>query len=213
MPPHLQEVNAPRRIVVEDGYSNEVADVVRNEKFTKDSFWRQNGQASWNQHVESGSMTNQAILTTQVVHWTGGHVTPANQPIDQVWYVSGTTAANVPTNYWAVVADQNFNIIAKSTDLLTTAWSANTAKGFTLSATWTPDRDTPVYVGLMVKATTPPSLMGFVTQATAQFQMVPYLSATSDSGLTTPAAYTSVGSRSASGFLAYCYLGYSGGPG
>jgi hypothetical protein len=98
-------------------------------------------------------------LTTQVMLSVGVPV-QAGEPIGTITFLSGATAAGTPTNYWAALYDTAGVLMAQSADQLTAAWAADTAKVFTL-ATPQAARDAGIYyAALMVKATTPPSLMG-----------------------------------------------------
>lgn len=63
-------------------------------------------------------------------------------------------------NQWAVISDASRNVDAVSADPTSAAWNANTEKTFTLSSSWIAPSTGVFYVGLMVAATTVPSLHG-----------------------------------------------------
>jgi hypothetical protein len=100
-----------------------------------------------------------AALTTQVMLSVGVAV-QAGEPIGSISFLSGATAAGTPTNYWAALYDPAGNLIAQSADQLTAAWAADTVKTFTLAGSPFAGAAGIYYAALMVKATTPPSLMG-----------------------------------------------------
>lgn len=134
-----------------------------------------------------------SALTTQVM-LSVGVALQRGELVSTLTFLSGATAAGTPTNYWAALYDVAGNLMAQSADALTAAWAADTAKTFTLA---TPVASTVAgiyYAAIMVKATTPPSLMGrSVNRAAAAGAIVAgqkVLSQTSGSGLTGTAPAT-----------------------
>jgi hypothetical protein len=134
-----------------------------------------------------------AALTTQVMLCVGVPV-QGGEPVASITFLSGATAANVPTNYWAALYRPDGTLIVQSPDKLTAAWAADTAVTFTLSAPFGGGDAGVYYAALMVKATTPPSLMGrSVNRATASGAIASgqkILAQTSGSGLTGTAPAT-----------------------
>lgn len=59
---------------------------------------------------------------------------PASTPCTNLTCMSMTTPANLPTNWWMALYDVNGVLIRQSTDQLTTAWGANTAKTLALDS-------------------------------------------------------------------------------
>lgn len=100
-----------------------------------------------------------SALTTQVMLSVGVPI-QAGEPIVSLSFLSGATAAGTPTNYWAALYDPSGALMAQSADQLTAAWAADTAKTFTLTTPQAASVSGIYYAALMVKATTPPSLMG-----------------------------------------------------
>lgn len=132
-----------------------------------------------------------AALTTQVMLSVGVPVQPG-EPIGSITFLSGATAAGTPTNWWFALYDPAGLLIAQSADQLTAAWAADTAKTLTIPAFAGPAGI--YYAACMVKATTPPSLMGrSVSRAPAAGPIVTgqkVLAQTSGSGLTGTAPST-----------------------
>jgi hypothetical protein len=108
---------------------------------------------------------------------------------------SGATAAGTPTAYWFALysAAATPALLAQSADQATAAWAANTVKTLALA---TPQLITVAgvyYVGLMVTATTPPTLVGKsvgIAGAAASVLSSKVLVQTSGSSLTTTAPAT-----------------------
>ena len=105
-----------------------------------------------------------AILTTQVM-LNVAVVLQAGETVTNITFKSGTTAAGTPTNYWFALYDDSATpaLLAQTADQLTAAWAANTAKTLALSAPQTVPRSGVYRAAIMVKATTPPSLLGVAT--------------------------------------------------
>lgn len=167
--------------------------------------WRRTGAIA-----ETQSRTMRQGTTTPLVSGRlsvfGGIVLPANQVITSITFRSSTTAVGTPTNQWAALLDINLGVLRKSTDVTTAAWAASTEKTFTLATTYTPTAEEPVYVALMVAATTVPNLMGFDTIDGAGSLAAPAIAGNANTGLTTPASLTTVSALSAASGLAYAYV-------
>jgi hypothetical protein len=106
------------------------------------------------------SMSNLSALTTQVMTSVAIPL-QAGQIVTNISFVSATTAANTPTNYWfALYSPSGAALRAQTADQTSTAWGANTVKTLALVAPYTVTASGIYYVGIMVKATTPPTLAG-----------------------------------------------------
>jgi hypothetical protein len=102
--------------------------------------------------------------------------------------------------------DQSLNVLAKTADDTTTAWNLNTTKTLAISGGYTPTTDLPVYLGIMVAATTVPTLVQ-VGISTVIGGLTPMIAATSTTGLTTPASLgATAGALTALNGLAYAYV-------
>lgn len=118
-----------------------------------------NGGAVSENYDRSLISADLSALTTQVMLSVGVPV-QAGEPVASITFLSGATAANVPTNYWAALYRPDGTLIAQSADLLTAAWAADTPKAFSLATPFGGGDAGVYFAALMVKATTPPSLMG-----------------------------------------------------
>ena len=157
--------------------------------------------------------TNSSALTTQVMTSVAVPVREGDV-ISNVTFVSATTAAGTPTNWWFAIYDSSATpaLIQQSADQLTAAWAANTAKTLALAASYTVPSDGYLWASIMVKATTPPTLMSYPTWGAAQtytssalVNALSPIAVTSGSSLTTTAPAT-IASPSAIAILPYAVL-------
>lgn len=147
--------------------------------------WRYANYSRLTSMSSLGALTSGTILLTAM--WL-----PANgQPLTQLGFVTTATAASVPLHSWMVLCDADLYVIAASSDKATTAIPASTVQTYTISST-TPSYSGLYYVGIMVAATTVPTLAGFGSSGpAAQGQATgttPILAGNSSTGQTTPPA-------------------------
>jgi hypothetical protein len=129
------------------------------------------------------------------------------QTVTSVTFVSGTTALSAGSNQWAALFDGSRNKVAISADDTSTAWGANTAKTFTMTTPYTATATGTYYVGLMVKATTVPTLLGNNSASTVLSALAPILNGTSDTALSNPASCPSTAAAiTATAKVPYFYL-------
>ncbi len=134
-----------------------------------------------------------AALTTQVLT-TVALPLNAGDLVTKLAFKSGATQAGTPTNYWFALYDTAGALIAQTADQTTTAWAADTTKDLALSTPYLVTKPGVYYAGIMVKASTVPSLVG-VTLARAALSTGflstdVVLSQTSGTGLTDTAPST-----------------------
>lgn len=156
------------------------------------------------------------ILTSGTLFCAGNIVWLPGQTITSATFVSAGTGATGPTNQWAcLVRVSDRAILAVSSDATTAAWSSNTAKNFTFTSFGTgfssginaTANAEPCYVGLMVAATTPPTMRCAVQAPLTITQIAPILCGTSTGSLTTPlSAGTTVSALTATGSIPYAYV-------
>jgi len=110
---------------------------------------------------DSASDTGQVALATGVMTSVPVFLA-AGDVITSISARSGATAAGTPTNYWfALYSDAATPaLLSQSADQTSTAWAANTTKTLALAAAQTIARTGVYWVGIMVTATTPPTLLG-----------------------------------------------------
>lgn len=100
-------------------------------------------------------------LTTQVL-LSAAIPLQAGDPVTSITFKSGGTAASVPTNWWFALYDDSATpvLMGQSADQLTAAWAATTAKTLNLTTPQVIPRTGTYYASIMMKATTPVSLLG-----------------------------------------------------
>lgn len=114
---------------------------------------------------------------------------PKGLSITTISYFSFTTALTVGVNQWFALFDSSRNKLAITADDTSTAWAANTKK--TLTVTGGPYVTTTTgwyYTGIMVKATTVPSLSAIGNGITNIRGLAPIPCGVADTGLTNPAS-------------------------
>ena len=112
---------------------------------------------------------------------------PANTVVSSITCVSGATALATATNQWFALYDSALNKLSVSTDDTSTAWAADTAKTLSFATAFTTTYSGLHYIGVMVKATTVPTLAGQATRASIT-GLAPKLTGTSTGSLTNPAS-------------------------
>lgn len=121
---------------------------------------------------------------------------PAGTTINSISFWSATTAAGTPTNQLFGLFDSSYNLLRSSTNDTTTAWAANSRKTLSLTSSFTTTYSGLHYLGIMVTATTVPTLKGNTAKTGGQLNAgAPTMGGTSTTGLTTalPATATAPG--------------------
>lgn len=103
--------------------------------------------------------SNLSALTTQVMTSVALPLS-AGFVVTSLTFMSATTAAGTPTNWWFALYSPAGALIAQTADQASTAWAANTAKTVALSAPHLVTANAVYFAAIMVKATTPPTLVG-----------------------------------------------------
>lgn len=120
------------------------------------------GSTFYRENFDAGDQTTDvaAALTTQVMT-SVPIVLEAGDKVTSISVLSGATAAGTPTNWWFALYDTSATaaLIAQTADQLTAAWAADTVKTLALATAYTVVTTGVYYVGIMVKATTVPSLI------------------------------------------------------
>jgi putative cofactor-binding repeat protein len=142
---------------------------------------------------------------------------PKGLVISNVTFVSGSTAAGTPTNWWFTLHNSSKVALARTADQTTTAWAANTimTKAIAQTTAGTASSYTTTYAGLhylgvMIKASTNPTLISEGSMPDVVAQVSPGFGGT-DAGLSTPptvtaGAFTAGAFGTGSGILAYGYV-------
>jgi hypothetical protein len=121
---------------------------------------------------------------------------PANTTINSISFWSATTAGATLTNQLFGLYDNNLNLLRSSNNDTSTAWAANSKKTLSLTSAFTTTYSGLHYLGIMVAATTVPTLKGNTAKTGGQLgAAAPSMGGTSNTGLTTalPATATAPG--------------------
>jgi hypothetical protein len=110
--------------------------------------------------------TNVSILTSGTLHVTALFL-EAGEVVTNLTMRSGGTAASSPTNWWFALYDPAGNLIGQTPDQTTEAWGTTTTKTKALASPYTVPTSGLYRAGLMVRASTPPSLAGLSAPAGA----------------------------------------------
>lgn len=111
---------------------------------------------------------------------------PAGTTINSISFWSATTALATGTNQLFGLYDQNLNLLRSSTNDTSTAWAANSRKTLSLTSAFTTTYSGLHYLGIMVAATTVPTLKGNTAKTGGQLNAgAPSMGGTSNTGLTT----------------------------
>lgn len=137
---------------------------------------------------------NLAALTTQVMTSVALYL-EAGDVVTNLTFCSATTAAGTPTNWWFALYSTAATpaLLAQTADQASAAWAANTAKTVALATPYTVPATGIYYAAVMVKATTPPTLLGASLNVNASAAVVTgqkVLASTSGSSLTDTAPAT-----------------------
>lgn len=128
---------------------------------------------------------NTAVLSTGRLSLQAIYL-PINTTITSISFWSATTAAGTPTNQLFGLYDINLNLLRSSANDTTTAWAANSRKTLALTSTYTTTYSGIHYLGVMVTATTVPTLKGNTAKTGGQLNAgAPSMGGTSTTGLTT----------------------------
>ncbi len=112
--------------------------------------------------------TDLAALTTQVMSAVAIPL-QAGDVVTNLTFKSGATAAGTPTNWWFALYDTSATpvLLGQTADQLTAAWAANTRITLPLATAVNIATTGVYYAAVMVKATTPNTLIGFTSFAGA----------------------------------------------
>jgi hypothetical protein len=190
------------------GYNRNVRDALAafevSMPSSPDTFYRSN-LANRFGLVDDAGDTGHVALTTQVMTSVPVKLY-AGDVITNVSFRSGATAAGTPTNWWFALYSNAATpaLLAQTADQTSTAWAANTTKTVALATAQTITVTGIYWVGIHVKATTVPTLLGtLVAPAIATGER--NLSQSSGSSLTATAPAT-IATPTAKDFAPYVLL-------
>ena len=186
------------------GYKGNVRDVLgfynNQDPSPAEAFVRRNQPR--NGLYDSASDTGQVALTTQVMTSVPIYL-HAGDVVTSISVRTGATAAGTPTNWWFALYSKAATpaLLAQTADQLTGAMAANTTFTKALQTAQTITESGVYWVGIMVKATTVPTLLGSAA-APAIATGERNLAQSSGTGLTTTAPPT-IASPAATQFAPY----------
>jgi hypothetical protein len=139
------------------------------------------------------AVSDTAALTTQVMTSVALNL-QAGDIVSKLAFRSGATAAGTPTNWWFALYSPAGVLLAQTADQTTTAWAADTVMDLALQTAQLVSVSGLHYAAIMVKATTPPSLVGATLGragvSTGLLSTDKIIAQTSGSGLTATAPGT-----------------------
>lgn len=143
-------------------------------------------------HISNGTL-NTGLLVSQRLTLVAIEL-KKSMVISSITFVSGTTALSVGVNQFFALYDdaagssfgQGYALLAQTNDDGATAWTANTAKTLNLAAPYRTVRAGLFYLGILVNATTVPTLLSINFSQTLQSTGPPVLCGASNTGVTTP---------------------------
>lgn len=143
--------------------------------------------STWDRRVEIET-NNTAILSTGRISCVSIFL-PKGLTINNISFWSMTTALSVGVNQWFGIFDLSRNKLAVTADDTSTAWAANTKKTLVISGGYVITASAWYYLGIMVKATTVPTLAGLGSaSANNYYGAAPLPAMVNDTGLTNPAS-------------------------
>jgi hypothetical protein len=190
------------------GYSRNVRDALAafevSMPSSADTFSRTNFPARYGLVDDAGD-TGHVALVTQVMTSVPVKLY-AGDVVTNISVRSGATAAGTPTNWWFALYSSAATpaLLAQTADQTTTAWAANTTKTVALATAQTITATGIYWVGVHVKATTVPTLMGTLV-APAIVTGERNLSVSSGSSLTATAPST-IATPTAKDFAPYIVI-------
>lgn len=128
----------------------------------------------------------------------------AGQVVTNLSFISTGTPAGTPTHWFFALYSQALALLGQTADQVAAAWAANTLKTLALAAPYTVPTTGVYYAGVMVAATTPPTIAGGPTMQAGVSTLVPLLTGNSSAGLVATAPGPA-GAITAGVNHAYCY--------
>jgi hypothetical protein len=133
----------------------------------------------------TGTITNTAGIVSGTMRCVAIYL-PKDTTVTSITFISATTAAVAPTNWWFALYDSALALLGQTADQTSTAWAANTAKTVALATPVVTTYSGLHYLGLMIAAGTPISWYTSATNVNLQ-TIAPVTHGSSTTGLTTTA--------------------------
>ena len=100
---------------------------------------------------------NEPLLTSGKLYLASIYL-PKDAVITSISFTASTTGAGTPLNQWFALYDSSLALLRQTLDDTTTAWGTGVTKTLNLTSTYTTTASGMFYLGIMVKATTVPTL-------------------------------------------------------
>ena len=149
----------------------------------------------------TGTGSSQTAPTSGRLHLSAVYL-PAGVTVSSITYLSGGTPGSGLTNQWFALYSSALALLAQTADDTTTAWGSTTTKTLTIASPVTTTYSGLHYVGIMVAASTVPTLLGFTSSTHG---IAPITNGSSTTGLTTTAPSTAA-ALTAQTTTPYAYL-------
>ena len=158
--------------------------------------------------------TSSAAMTSGVLYLVPIWL-PKGTVVSNLSFITGSTAVGTPTNWWFTLHNSSRVALARTADQTTTAWAANTTKTLAVAQTtagaassYTTTYSGLHYLGIMVKATTMPTIIGEGSMSAGASSSPGF--GDTNTGQTTPptvtaGAFTAAAFGGTVGLLAYGY--------
>lgn len=157
----------------------------------------------------SGDVVAQTAAASATQQFAAIHLVKG-QVITTITFVNGATAGGTLLNQWFSLYSSARVLLGVTNDDTSTAWGANAAKTLTLATPYIVPATGLYYLGVMVKATTVPTLLGHTNVAAAITNgIAPILAGTdaTNNALTTPASAPATAAAITAGIShAYAYV-------
>lgn len=137
---------------------------------------------------------NEALLTSGTLYLASTYL-PKDETVTSITFYSSSTALASGNNQWFALYDSSLNLLRQTTDDTSTAWASASAKTLNLTSTYTTSSAGMFYLGIMVNATTVPTLRAtdVHTDATIVGMSPAMFGTTNNTGLTTTAPNPATG--------------------
>lgn len=113
---------------------------------------------------------------------------PAGVTVSSISFSTGSTGVTAPTNQWYGIFDDTRTLLGVTADGTNEAWNSVTVRTRSLVTPYVTTRTGLYYLGILVVASTPPTLWGVNFTINALQLPAPILGGNSTTGMTTPPA-------------------------
>jgi len=131
---------------------------------------------------------------------------PKDLTITSISFVSGLTALASGSNQWFALYNSALDLLMQTDDDTSIAWAAGTVKTLNLTSTYTTTSAGLYYIGILIVASTMPTIMRLSSTNSNLNNLDPKLNGNSTTGLTGAAPDPAAAISSATTSFHYCYV-------